>query len=176
MSEDTIRLATIGRILRRRRRLLTVLTVVGALLGFGTSVLFPPQYTASASVLLPGQWDERGLLTQVNIATSSSVADRVAAGLRRSGVGGRELRDRVSAKAADGNVITLSGRADTPEHAQQLADLVAKEFVAFTARIAGGSTDPGAATGTEALRKKVVETNRRITDLADAADPGQTVE
>ncbi|MFF3879379.1 polysaccharide biosynthesis protein, partial [Streptomyces sp. NPDC001978] len=28
----------------------------------------------------------------------------------------------------------------------------------------------------EALRQKVVETNRRITDLANAADPGQTVE
>ncbi|MFE5022844.1 Wzz/FepE/Etk N-terminal domain-containing protein [Streptomyces sp. NPDC056656] len=177
MSDDTIRLVTIGRILRRRWRLLAVLTVVGALLGYGTSVvLFPPRYTASTSVLLPGQWEERELLTQVDIVTSSSVVDPVAAKLGWSGVSAAELRDRVSAKAADGNIIKISGTADTPKRAQQLSDRVAQEFVGFAARLAGGSTDPDAATGPEALRQQVVETNRRITDLADAADPGKTVE
>ncbi|WFB10970.1 Wzz/FepE/Etk N-terminal domain-containing protein [Streptomyces sp. LX-29] len=176
MSEDPIRLVTIGRILRRRWRLLAVVTVVGALVGYGISVLFPPRYTASVSVLLPGQWEERELLTQAEIATSSSVVDRVAATLGWKGVSGGELRDRVSAKATDGNIIKISGTATTPERAQQLSDRVAQEFVAFAARIAGDDTDPDAATGPEALRKKVAETNRRITDLADAADPGRTVE
>ncbi|MGI5373194.1 Wzz/FepE/Etk N-terminal domain-containing protein [Streptomyces sp. CA-251387] len=177
MSDDTIRLVTIGRILRRRWRLLAVLAVVGALVGYGTSVVvLPPRYTASASVLLPGQWEERELLTQVDIATSSTVVDRAAAALHWSGVSGTELRDRVSAKAADGNIITISGTADTPERAQRLSDLVAQQFVKFAARIAGGGTDAEAVTGAEALRQKVEETNRRITDLANAADPGQTVE
>ncbi|MEU5640868.1 Wzz/FepE/Etk N-terminal domain-containing protein [Streptomyces milbemycinicus] len=176
MSEDTIRLVTIGRIIRRRRRLLTILAVVGALVGYGASLLFPPRYTTSASVLLPGQWGERELLTQVDIATSSAVVDRAAATLGWKGVSGGELRDRVSAKAADGNIIKISGTADTPARAQRLADQVAQELVRFAARIAGGSTDPQAATGSEALRQKVAETNRRITDLANAADPGQTVE
>ncbi|MCX5001100.1 Wzz/FepE/Etk N-terminal domain-containing protein [Streptomyces sp. NBC_00638] len=176
MSDDTIRLVTIGRILRRRWRLLAVLALVGALVGYGTSVLFPPRYKTSASVLLPGQWEERELLTQVDVATSSTVVDRAAAALDWSGVSGTELRDRVSAKAADGNIIKISGTADTPEHAQQLSDRMAQQFVKFAARIAGGGTDPDAATGTEALRQKVVETNRHITDLANAADPGQTVE
>ncbi|NUL02984.1 polysaccharide biosynthesis protein [Streptomyces lunaelactis] len=176
MSDDTIRLVTIGRILRRRWRLLAVLTVVGALVGYGTSVLIPPRYTASASVLLPGQWDERGLLTQVDIATSSAVVDRAAATLDWTGVSGGELRDRVSAKAADGNIIKISGTADTPERAQQLSDQVAQQFVTFAARLAGDSTDPDAAAGPEALRQKVAQTNRRITELANAADPGQSVE
>ncbi|MER7396177.1 Wzz/FepE/Etk N-terminal domain-containing protein [Streptomyces sp. NPDC000151] len=176
MSDDTIRLVTIGRILRRRWRLLTLLIVVGALAGYGTSVLFPPRYTASASVLLPGQWEERELLTQVDIATSSSVVDLAAAGLGWRDVSGGELRERVTAKAADGNIVTISGTADTPGRAQRLADQVARQFVGFATRIAGGSTDPDAATGTEALRQKVVETNRRISDLAAAADPGRTVE
>ncbi|QNA76542.1 polysaccharide biosynthesis protein [Streptomyces sp. So13.3] len=176
MSDDTIRLVTIGWILSRRWRLLAVLALVGALVGYGTSVLFPPRYTTSASVLLPGQWEERELLTQVDIATSSVVVDRAAAALDWTKVSGTELRDRVSAKAADGNIIKISGTADTPEHAQQLSDRMAQQFVKFAARIAGGSTDPDAATGTEALRQNVVETNRRITDLANAADPGQTVE
>ncbi|MET9861597.1 Wzz/FepE/Etk N-terminal domain-containing protein [Streptomyces smyrnaeus] len=176
MSDDTIRLVTIGRILRRRRRLLAVLAVVGALVGYGTSVLFPPRYTASASVLLPGQWEERELLTQAEIATSSAVVDRAAATLRWKGVGGGELRDRVSARTADGNIIKISGTAGTPQRAQQLSDRVAQQFVTFAARIADESTDPDAAAGAEALRQKVAQTNRRITDLADAADPGRTVE
>ncbi|MGW3409175.1 Wzz/FepE/Etk N-terminal domain-containing protein [Streptomyces sp. NPDC000888] len=176
MSDDTIRLVTIGRILRRRWRLLAALAVVGALVGYGASVVFPPRYTTSASVLLPGQWEERELLTQVDIATSSTVVDRAAAALEWSGVSGTELQDQVSAKAADGNIIKISGTADTPERAQQLSDRMVQQFVKFAAQIAGGSTDPDAATGTEALRQNVAETNRRITDLADAADPGQTVE
>jgi hypothetical protein len=177
LNDDTIRLVTIGRILRRRWRLLAVLAVVGALVGFGTSVLvLPPRYTAEASVLLPGQWEERELLTQVDIATSSAVVDRAAATLGWKGVSGADLRDQVSAKADDGNIIKISGTADTPERAQRLSDQVAQQFVTFAVRIAGGSTDPEADTATEALRKQVAETNRRITDLAKAADPGQTVE
>ncbi|MFJ8083062.1 Wzz/FepE/Etk N-terminal domain-containing protein [Streptomyces sp. NPDC096205] len=176
MSDDTIRLVTVGRILRRRRRLLTLLVVVGALVGYGTSLVFPPRYTTSASVLLPGAWEERELLTQAEIATSSVVVDRAAAALGWPGVGGSDLRDQVSAKAADGNIIRISGTADTPARAQQLSDQVAQEFVAFAARLAGDSADPEAASGPEALRKAVERTNRRITDLAEAADPGQTVE
>ncbi|MET9411680.1 Wzz/FepE/Etk N-terminal domain-containing protein [Streptomyces sp. NPDC002935] len=177
MNEDTIRLVTIGRILRRRWRLLAVLAVVGALFGYGTSVLvFPPRYTASAPVLLPGIWEERELLTQVDIATSSAVVGRAAAALHWTGVSDTELRDNVSAKAADGNIITISGTADTPERAQRLADRVAQQFVQFAAQVAGSGTDSAAAAETEALRKQVADTNRRISKLAKAADPGQTVE
>ncbi|MGW7088270.1 Wzz/FepE/Etk N-terminal domain-containing protein [Streptomyces sp. NPDC054871] len=176
MSDDTIRLVTIGRIFRRRRRLLAVVAVLGALVGYGASLVFPPSYTTSASVLLPGQWEERELLTQAEIATSSEVADRAAATLGWSGVSGTELRDQVSAEAADGNIIKISGTAETPGRAQRLSDQVAKEFVTFAARLAGDSTDSEEATGPEALREEVMQTNRRITDLANAADPGQTVE
>ncbi|MCL7366438.1 Wzz/FepE/Etk N-terminal domain-containing protein [Streptomyces ardesiacus] len=176
MSEDTIRLVTVGRILRRRRRLLAVLVVLGALVGYGVSVLFPPRYTATASVLLPGQWEERELRTQVEIATSSSVVDRAADTLRWSGVGSKELRERVSARISDGNIVKISGTADTPERAQRLSDEMAQQFVAYAAQIAGGTSGPGGATGPEALRQQVTRTNQRITDLADAADPGQTVE
>ncbi|SED28528.1 Wzz/FepE/Etk N-terminal domain-containing protein [Streptomyces melanosporofaciens] len=176
MSDDTIRLVTIGRMLRRRWRLLTVVAVLGALVGYGTSLLFPPRYTTSASVLLPGQWEERELLTQAEIATSSVVVDRAAAALGWPGVSGGELRDRVSAEAADGNIIKISGTAGTPERARQLSDQVAQQFITFAARLAGDDTDPESAAGPEDVRKMVVQTNRRITDLAEAADPGQTVE
>ncbi|QKV96143.1 polysaccharide biosynthesis protein [Streptomyces sp. NA02950] len=176
MSDDPIRLVTIGRIIRRRWRLLTLLAVVGALVGYGTSLLFPPRYTTSASVLLPGAWEERELLTQTEIATSSVVVDRAAATLGWTGVSGSELRDRVSAKGTDGNIIKISGTAETPERAQQLSDQVAQQFVTFAARIVDDNTDPEAAAQLEELQQMVVQTSRRITELADAADPGQTVE
>ncbi|ARP72812.1 polysaccharide biosynthesis protein [Streptomyces pluripotens] len=176
MSDDTIRLVTIGRIIRRRWRLLTLLTVMGALVGYGTSMLFPPRYTTSASVLLPGAWQERELLTQTEVATSSAVLDRAAASLGWAGVSGRELRDRVSATAADGNIIKISGTADTPERAQQLSDQVVQQFVTFATHVVDDGTDSEAATQPETLRKMVVQTSRRITDLANAADPGRTVE
>ncbi|MEV6548491.1 Wzz/FepE/Etk N-terminal domain-containing protein [Streptomyces sp. NPDC051597] len=175
MSDDTIRLVTIGRMFRRRWQLLAVLAVVGALVGYGSAVFFPPRYTASASVLLPGQWEERELLTQAEIATSSAVVDRAATTLGWRG-GGTGLRDRVSAKVTDGNIIKISGTADTPEGAQRLSDQLAQQFVAFAARIAGDDSDPDAAAGPEALRQRVEKTNRRISELANAADPGQTVE
>ncbi|MBM7169439.1 polysaccharide biosynthesis protein [Streptomyces sp. G44] len=176
MSDDPIRLVTIGRIFRRRARLLVVVAVAGALVGFGASLLFPPKYTTSASVLLAGQWGERELLTQAEIAASSAVADRAAAALEWSGVSGGDLRERVSAKAADGNIIKISGTAESPERAQRLADQVARQFVSFAARIAGDDTESDAVTGPETLRQNVVRTNRRISDLARAADPGRTVE
>ncbi|WP_340557109.1 Wzz/FepE/Etk N-terminal domain-containing protein [Streptomyces sp. GSL17-111] len=174
MSEDTIRLATIGRLLHRRRRLLALLTLVGALVGYGASVLFPPRYTTSASVVLPGAWQERELLTQAAIADSSVVVDRVAATLDWPGVGGRELREDVSAGAADGNIIEITGTADTPERAQQLSDQMAEQYVAFAAGLAGEGT--AEAEEPESLRQLVVRTSRRITELAEATDPGQTVE
>jgi hypothetical protein len=176
LSDDTIRLATIGRIIRRRRRLLTLLAVLGALVGYGTSLLIPPRYTTSASVLLPGAWEERELLTQTEIATSSVVVDRAAATLRWTGVSGSELRDQVSAAAADGNIIKISGTADTPKRAQQLSDQVARQFVAFAAQIAGDNTNPETTAQPEALRQLVTQTSRRISELADATDPGRTVE
>jgi capsular polysaccharide biosynthesis protein len=176
LSDDTIRLVTIGRILRRRWRLLAVLAVLGALVGYGASLVFPPRYTTSASVLLPGQWEERELLTQAEIATSSVVLDRAASTLGWRGVGGSELRDQVSATAADGNIIKISGTADTPERAQRLSDQVAQQFVTFADRIAGDNTDSDTAAQLETLRQMVAKTSRRITELADAADPGQSVE
>ncbi|MEF9887055.1 polysaccharide biosynthesis protein [Streptomyces sp. P9-A4] len=176
MSDDTIRLVTLGRIIRRRGRLLTLLAVVGALVGYGASVLFPPRYTTSVSVLLPGAWEERELLTQAQVATSSVVVDRAAATLRWAGVDGIELRDRLTAEAADGNIIKISGTAETPERAQRLSDQVAEQYVAFATRIVGDSSDPEAAARLDALRKTVVQTSRRINELADSSGSGRSVE
>ncbi|MFI9470389.1 polysaccharide biosynthesis protein [Streptomyces sp. NPDC052492] len=176
MSDDAIRLVTIGRMFRRRGRLLASLVVLGALAGFGASLVFPPRYTTSASVLLPGAWEERVLLTQAEIATSTVVTDRTAAALHWGGVDGEELRERVRAEATDGNIIKISGTAESPERAQRLADESARQFVEFSARVVDETADPSTTAGPDALRQTVLTTSRRITELADSADPGRTVE
>ncbi|MFC8840376.1 polysaccharide biosynthesis protein [Streptomyces griseoincarnatus] len=176
MSDDAIRLVTIGRVLHRRGRLLTVLVVLGALTGFGASLVFPPRYTTSASVLLPGAWEERVLLTQAEIATSTVVTDRTAEELGWAGVDGEELRERVRAEVTDGNIVKISGTAESPAKAQRLSDELARQFVTFSARIVDETADPTAAAGPDQLRQMVLTTSRRITELADAADPGRTVE
>ncbi|MFH8727411.1 polysaccharide biosynthesis protein [Streptomyces termitum] len=176
MSDDTIRLVTLGRIVRHRGRLLLLLALAGALAGYGASLLFPPRYTTSVSVLLPGAWEERELLTQAQVATSSVVLDRTAGALGWDGTDGEELKDWVTAEIADGNIIRITGTADSPEKAQRLSDRTAREFIAFTTRILGNGADPEATTRLDALRQTVERTSRRVTELADAADPGRTVE
>lgn len=167
----------IGQILRKRWRLLAALAVLGALVGAGASVLFSPGYQTSVSVLLQGTRDESELMTEAQVATSSVVLDRSAQTLAW-GVTGPQLRDSVTAITADGNIVQVTATADSPEKAQQLANQVAKDYVAYSAQLVGNAVD---ATGqirreqADALRRQVQETNDRITDLSQSAR-GLTVE
>jgi capsular polysaccharide biosynthesis protein len=176
VNDDTIRLAMVGRILRRRWRLLIIFAVVGAVVGYGASLLFPPHYATSTSVVLSGTWDDRALLTQADIATSSVVIDRSAAALNWPGVTGIKLKDQVGAQVTDGNIIKISASADTPEHAQQLADEMAQQFVAYTGQITNSNGGSNSGSEAAALRKLVTQATSRITALSEGVNPGQTVE
>jgi capsular polysaccharide biosynthesis protein len=178
LSDDTVRLSAIGQILRGRWRFLAMLTVVGAVAGFGASLVLSPGYAASATVLLQGPRQADELLTEAEVATSSVVLDRAAAALGWP-VTGVQLRKSVSAAVAGGNVVQITGEADTPERAQRLTDQVAQQFVRFSTQLAGNTGDASAQMAQEqheALRQQVAQTNQSITDLAKSADQGQTVE
>ncbi|MQA14207.1 MAG: polysaccharide biosynthesis protein [Pseudonocardiaceae bacterium] len=171
LSDDAVRLTVILQIVRRRWRLLTVLATVGALLGVGTSLLFSPGYESTSSVLLQGPLEEQELQTEAQIATSSVVLDRTAAALA-SDVTGAELRDSVSAEVVDGNVIEISGTADTPDRAQQLTNRATQEYVGFSTELVRRAT--GASTQALAtLQQRITDTNRRLTELQESAMPAQ---
>ncbi|WP_199431071.1 exopolysaccharide biosynthesis protein [Qaidamihabitans albus] len=179
MSDDLVRLPVIGRVVRRRWRVLAVLAVVGGLLGAGASLLFSPGYETSSSVLLQGPREEDELLTEAQIATSSVVLDRTAEALGW-GVAGRDLKDSVEAGVLNGNVIDIRSTAESPERAQELADRTAEEYVRFSTQLV---TDTGEASAQmlqeqrDVLRQRVTETNERITELhSAAAGEGVTVE
>ncbi|MFJ8811669.1 GumC domain-containing protein [Amycolatopsis thermoflava] len=177
MNDDTVRLSMIGRIVRRRWRVLAALAVLGALVGAGASLIFSPGYKATSQVLLQGAPDSSELMTETQIATSSVVLDRTAQALAW-GVSGAELHDSVSAAAADGNIVGITAEAETPEKAQLLADQVAKEYVNYSSQLIGSTADAASQIRQEqedALRRQVQETNDRITDLSRRVQ-GVTVE
>ncbi|EHR48907.1 hypothetical protein SacmaDRAFT_0606 [Saccharomonospora marina XMU15] len=178
MSEDFLRLSVVGRILRGRWRLLVVLAVLGALVGAAASLVFSPGYRTSSNVLLQGPRENAELLTEAQIATSSVVLERAATALDW-GVAGAELADDVTAEVVDGNVIEISGTANTPQRARELADIVAEQYVTFSAQLVSSSADASAQVmreRREALRQQVAMTNERITELHSAMTSDVTVE
>lgn len=177
MSDETVRLVSVGRILRRRWRLLTACAVLGAVVGTGASPLFSPGYRTSADVLLEGPRQADELLTEAQVATSTGTLDRAAAALGWK-VTGSQLQKSVTASVTDGNIVQITGTADTPEKAQQLTDQVAQQYVAFSGQLITNTSDAAAQQfqqQKEALRQQVALTNQRIADLARST-PGATVE
>ncbi|HEU5469752.1 MAG TPA: exopolysaccharide biosynthesis protein [Actinophytocola sp.] len=166
MTDDTVRLSTIGQIVRGRWRLLAVIAIVGALAGAGASFVLSPGYRTSTSILLQGPRTPDELVTETQIAVSTVVLDRAARTL--GGVTAADLRDAVSAEVVDGNVIDIVATDPTPERAVEIADRVAQEYVAYYLQLAV-STD-GASTQVqqekrEQLRQDVEQTNNKITEL-----------
>jgi capsular polysaccharide biosynthesis protein len=175
---DAARLSIIWQVLRQRWRLLIVITALGALVGAGVSLVFSPGYETSASVLLQGPRNPDELLTEAQVAHSTVVLDRTAAALRwnRSGT---DLADDVTAAVADGNIIEVTAMGDTPEHAQQLADRVAQEYVTFSTQLMANTADASAQVSQEqqeTLRQQIIETNQRISELHNSAGQGQTID
>ncbi|MDX3188418.1 polysaccharide biosynthesis protein [Streptomyces sp. MN03-5084-2B] len=178
MTDDTVRLALVGQVLRRRWRLLAALAVLGALVGAGASILFSPGYKTTSGVLLQGPRQADELLTQAEIATASVVLDRAAAMLPWH-PSGADLKKQVSASVAQSNVVTITVSADTAEHAQQLADQVAQQYVKYSTQLATNSADASvqlAQEQRESLRQQVKLTTDKISDLAKNVGGGLTVE
>lgn len=175
MNDDVVRLSAIGRVVRRRWRQLTVFALIGAALGAGASVLSFPGYETSSSIVLQGQRSEDEVLTEAQIAMSSVVLDRTAAALAW-GMSGAELRDSVSVKIADGNVIEVKGTAGSPHEAQELTDQVVEEYVTYSVQLVSSPTNASSQLLQEkrdALRQQVAQTNQRLTALHSAVESGR---
>jgi capsular polysaccharide biosynthesis protein len=178
VNDDTARLSIVWHVLRQRWRLLIVIAVLGALVGYGASMVFSPGYETSSSVVLQGPRDPDELLTEAQVAQSSVVLDR-AAGALKWGVSGADLAKQVTAAVADGNIIEINATADTPERAQQLADRVAQEYVTFSTQLLSTTADASAQVSQEqqqTLRQQIIETNQKISDLHNSAGQGQTID
>ncbi len=170
-SDEVVRLAVIGQILRRRWRLLLTLAVVGAIVGSAASLLWPPGYEAGSRVLLQGAPDKSRVLSEVQLAMSLVVLDRAAAGLNW-GVDGSDLRDSVTAAVVDGTVIGITVTADSPERARRLAEGVTQQYIAFSTEILTKSATASGellAPRKDSLQKQIADMNRRIGEMQASA-------
>ena len=166
MNDVGINLALIGRLVRRRWPVLLVLALLGAGLGAAASLVLSPGFVSTSKVLLQGSRDEKQLPAETQVATSLIVLDRTADALKW-GVTGSQLQSKVSA-IVSGNVIEISGAADTPVRAQQLADRATAQYIAFSTRIvtdAANASAEFAQKGRQAVQQHVDDANKRITEL-----------
>src|SRR5437763_16003899 len=164
LTDDTVRLALVGQVLRRRWRLLTALAVLGAGVGAAASLVLSPGYQTTSNALLQGPRQADELLTQAEVAISSVVLDRAAAALPWH-PSGADLKKQVAASATNGNVVTITASAGTAEQAQQLADQVAQQYVKYAGQLATNSADSSsqlAGEQQEALRQQVKQATEKI--------------
>jgi capsular polysaccharide biosynthesis protein len=171
--QPEIDLALVGRLIRRRWRVLTALALLGALLGFGLSFALSPGYVSDSKVLLQGERDKDQLPGESEVATSSIVLDRTAEKLG-GGMTGVELRDRVQA-TVNGNVLGIHGAAESPEQARQLTQQVTTEYVAFAAQISGVEAPTPVGPSRADLQRIVDNANntiRRLQSSPEAASSG----
>lgn len=147
---------------RRGIGVVVVLAVIGAVSGVLVAAFAPPEYTATAQVLVrsrdyaavvlgapaaPNQESpQRVLAAQVLAAQSPQFTDEVA---RRSNIDGREAASHLTVTASpDANVLVFSARSGDPKRAATIADKAAElEVSTYRDQLVRGLGDPSANNG-----------------------------
>lgn len=138
MSEQSLDLRSALSTLRRRRRTLIGIALLGAVAGIVFVYVRPPTYASTALVLLPppqrssGQSIEHESSTEVRIATSSAVLAPAGASVRpRMSV--KEVERHVEVTAPTSDLLEIQTRAESPKLAESLTQAVAEAQVRFVA-------------------------------------------
>jgi hypothetical protein len=126
-------------LVRRRRRSLAAIALLGAFLGVGLVTWHPPLYTSTSKVLLPerpvqasgepASWEPS---TQVSIAESDAVLGPAASALTPR-LSRREVRSRVQVSAPAADVLFITAKGTSSADATALAQAVAEAEVAYQA-------------------------------------------
>ena len=163
MNEQPLDLRSTLQGVRRRWRVVASLFAIGILCGTVVGFGAKPMFSARSGVLLPASpVDERGqplrnVDTQVNIAASAAVLDRAARTLHPPG-SVRTLRRQVSVRALSPDILEIRARVPSARRAAEVANAVAKEYVAYSI----GTTSEDAQLETAALREQADALARRI--------------
>lgn len=163
---DEVTLSAVGAIVHRRWRVLTALTLLGALLAAGLWLVVSPGHTSTSKILLQGGREEQELAGEALIATTLTVLDRAAAEVDWD-VTGRQLQGAVAASVGDGNVIEISVTAPTSQQAQLLAERVTAAYIDFSGQIVTDAADAEAADAV--ARRELVQ--RQVDELNAQLDP-----
>ena len=184
---EQVDLRSVASLVRRRRRLLALLALVGAVIGIAAVTWRPPLYTSTSKVLLPagpvlpnGEQASWEASTQVSIAQSDAVlmpaAQAVTPPLSR-----REVRSLVDISAPTDDVLVIEARGRSQSAAEALAQAVAEAEVAYQAE----ATSSLSAAELAALRTrrdflqstldKVEEQAERTNERLATADPDSAI-
>ena len=139
MTEQVVDLGSTWAVLRRRRGVILLAALLGALAGAGLLVLSPPAYLSTSVVLLPGatqagsgKTGDYDADTQVLIATSAEILLRAAQQVHPE-LTQAEITDRVSAEAPSAAVLSIKAAGPTAVQAEDLASAVAQSLVDYLA-------------------------------------------
>lgn len=183
-TEDTasMHLADYGSLIRRRWWIVLTGLVAGALVGLVVMFLVPPNYSASANVLVspvdvPGQNTNVAggrtngainLDTEAQLVTSATVADD-AKKLMKSDESASTLADRVSVSVPpNSSVLTIEYTARTPDDAARGAHYFALAYLAnrkSTAEQKAATQAKALSSQLSDLRKQLKKTTSRIAAL-----------
>ena len=137
MTEQVVDLGSTWAVLRRRRGVILLAALLGALAGAGLLVLSPPAYLSTSVVLLPsatqansGKTGGYDVDTQVLIATSAEILLRAAQQMEPE-LTQAEITDRVSAEAPSTAVLRIKAAGPTAVQAEDLASAVAQSLVDY---------------------------------------------
>lgn len=189
-TEDTasMHLADYGSLIRRRWWIVLAGLVAGALVGLAVMLVVPPNYTASANVLVspvdvPGQSTNVvggrtngaiNLDTEAQLVTSATVADG-AKTLMNSDESAQTLADRVSVSVPpNSSVLTIEYTAGTPDDAAEGAHSFALAYLANRKTVAEQRAETQAkalSSQISSLRKQLKKVSRRLAELpVDSTD------
>jgi capsular polysaccharide biosynthesis protein len=139
MAEQALDVGRVWVQVRAHRRLLVVVTLIGACLGVISVVLLPPTYTSDTRVLMPplpssgGQAGERDGQTEVQVARSDVVLGPAGQSLTPP-LSVRELSGQVEVEALTPSVLQIVAHADSADRAEAIADAVAEAELAYLGR------------------------------------------
>jgi capsular exopolysaccharide synthesis family protein len=147
-SSQQVDLQAVTRALRRRWRLIALVTILSAGVALGVSLALPDRYKASADLLfreadpapnidptepLPdrSQAPERIAATNLALASLDKLATRVETKLRTD-MSAKELRDSVELDPqGQADIVTITATGDTAQEAARIANAFANEVVAL---------------------------------------------
>jgi capsular polysaccharide biosynthesis protein len=127
MTGQALDLRRSARIVRRHKRLVGVVALLGLLTGALFTLLQPPAYSSSALIASPPSVN---MATQRVIVTSPPVLSLALPGIGQ-GMSLDTLRGRVQTKRVSFELISVNAQAGTREAAIRIANAVARSYVAY---------------------------------------------
>lgn len=176
LREDVLDVRDYLAVLSRQRRLVASTVAVVVAVALLVTAFQPKVYESSASVVLrptsavtDASLIDQIVYTDATLQTERQIVESVElAGVVRTGLGlpdtSSQIADAVDAEiVADSQVIRITARAETAEHAALLAQGVADAYIEFRRDRAATET----AAAADALEERIANIRARIADLND---------